>query len=86
MHKQVSWECQEEHSYLEETGFAEYNMAVSIFAHLWIKSTIASLELFSSGRNGEPVGKDPWGGWSLGGPLHHHLQHRHSMISQRRVT
>tara|TARA_B100000424_G_C22934872_1_gene497405 strand:+ start:101 stop:2431 length:2331 start_codon:yes stop_codon:yes gene_type:complete len=54
------------HSYLEETGFAEYNMAVSIFAFIFgISQLLLVWNIFSSGRNGEPVGKDPWGGWSL---------------------
>ena len=54
------------HSYLEETGFAEYNMAVSIFAFIFgLSQLILVWNLLSSGRRGEPVGKDPWGGWSL---------------------
>ena len=54
------------HSYLEETGFAEYNMAVSIFAFIFgLSQLLLVWNIFSSGRNGEPVGKDPWGGWSL---------------------
>ena len=54
------------HSYLEETGFAEYNMAVSIFAFIFgLSQLLLVWNIFASGRNGEPVGKDPWGGWSL---------------------
>ena len=54
------------HSYLEETGFAEYNMAVSIFAFIFgLSQLLLVWNIFSSGRKGEPVGKDPWGGWSL---------------------
>ena len=54
------------HSYTMESGFAEYNMAVSIFAFIFgISQLLLAWNIFQSKRNGEPAGKDPWGGWSL---------------------
>jgi heme/copper-type cytochrome/quinol oxidase subunit 1 len=41
-------------------------MAVSIFAFIFgLSQLLLVWNIFSSGRKGEPVGKDPWGGWSL---------------------
>ena len=54
------------HSYLEETGFASYNMAVSTFAFIFgLSQLILVWNIIYSARRGEKVGKDPWGGWSL---------------------
>jgi cytochrome c oxidase subunit 1 len=54
------------HSYTLESGFAEYNMVVSIFAFIFgLSQLILVWNLIHSSRNGEPAGKDPWGGWSL---------------------
>jgi len=54
------------HTYLEETGFAEYNMAVSTFAFIFgLSQLILVWNIIYSARRGEKVGKDPWGGWSL---------------------
>lgn len=41
-------------------------MAVSTFAFIFGLSQILLLwNIIYSSRRGEPVGKDPWGGWSL---------------------
>ena len=54
------------HSYTVESGFAEYNMAITIFAFIFGMSQLLLVwNIIYSGRNGEKVGKDPWGGWSL---------------------
>ena len=54
------------HSYTVESGFAEYNMAITIFAFIFgISQLLLVWNIIYSGRNGEKVGKDPWGGWSL---------------------
>jgi cytochrome c oxidase subunit 1 len=54
------------HSYTVESGFAEYNMAISIFAFIFgLSQLLLVWNIIYSGRNGEKVGKDPWGGWSL---------------------
>jgi heme/copper-type cytochrome/quinol oxidase subunit 1 len=54
------------HSYTLESGFAEYNMVVSIFAFIFgLSQLILVWNIIRSSRNGEPAGKDPWGGWSL---------------------
>jgi len=54
------------HTYTVESGFAEYNMAVSIFAFIFgLSQLLLVWNIIYSGKRGEPVGKDPWGGWSL---------------------
>ena len=54
------------HTYTIESGFAEYNMAVSTFAFIFgISQLLLVWNILYSARRGEPVGKDPWGGWSL---------------------
>tara|TARA_B100001142_G_scaffold203459_1_gene201888 strand:- start:2318 stop:4699 length:2382 start_codon:yes stop_codon:yes gene_type:complete len=54
------------HSYTVESGFAEYNMAITIFAFIFgLSQLLLVWNIIYSGRNGEKVGKDPWGGWSL---------------------
>ncbi|MGB0515729.1 MAG: cytochrome c oxidase subunit I, partial [Poseidonia sp.] len=54
------------HTYTIESGFAEYNMAVSTFAFIFgISQLLLVWNIIYSARRGEPVGKDPWGGWSL---------------------
>ena len=54
------------HSYTMESGFAEYNMVISIFAIIFgLSQLILVWNLIRSSRHGEPCGKDPWGGWSL---------------------
>ena len=54
------------HSYTVESGFAEYNMAVTIFAFIFgLSQLLLVWNIIYSGRNGEKAGKDPWGGWSL---------------------
>ena len=54
------------HTYTVESGFAEYNMAVSTFAFIFgISQLLLVWNILYSARRGEPVGKDPWGGWSL---------------------
>ena len=54
------------HTYTIESGFAEYNMAVSIFAFIFgLSQLLLVWNIIYSGKRGEPIGKDPWGGWSL---------------------
>ncbi len=54
------------HTYTIESGFAEYNMAVSTFAFIFgLSQLLLVWNIIYSARRGEPVGKDPWGGWSL---------------------
>jgi cytochrome c oxidase subunit 1 len=54
------------HTYTLESGFAEYNMAVTTFAFIFgISQLLLVWNIIYSSRRGEPVGKDPWGGWSL---------------------
>ena len=54
------------HSYTIESGFAEYNAAVSTFAFIFGLSQLLLLwNILYSARRGEEVGNDPWGGWSL---------------------
>jgi len=54
------------HSYTVESGFAEYNMAVSIFSLIFgLSQLLLVWNIIKSNRHGEPAGKDPWGGWSL---------------------
>ena len=54
------------HTYAADSGFAELNMAISIFAMIFgLSQLILVWNLIHSSKNGEKVGKDPWGGWSL---------------------
>jgi heme/copper-type cytochrome/quinol oxidase subunit 1 len=54
------------HTYAADSGFAELNMSISIFAMIFGLSQLILLwNLIYSSKNGEKVGKDPWGGWSL---------------------
>ena len=54
------------HSYTADSGFAELNMSISIFALIFGLSQLLLLwNLIYSSKNGEKIGKDPWGGWSL---------------------
>lgn len=54
------------HIYTVESGFAEYNMAVTVFAIIFgLSQILLLLNIIYSARKGEKVGKDPWGGWSL---------------------
>ena len=54
------------HTYTIESGFAEYNMAVSTFAFIFgISQILLVWNIIYSARRGEPVDNDPWGGWSL---------------------
>ena len=54
------------HSYTVESGFAEYNMAVSIFSFIFgLSQLLLVWNIIKSNRSGEPAGNDPWGGWSL---------------------
>ncbi len=54
------------HTYAVDSGFAEYNMTISIFAFIFGLSQLILLwNLIYSSRRGEKIGKDPWGGWSL---------------------
>ena len=54
------------HSYTVESGFAEYNMAITIFAFIFgLSQLLLVWNIIYSGKNGEKAGKDPWGGWSL---------------------
>jgi cytochrome c oxidase subunit 1 len=54
------------HSYTVESGFAEYNMAVSIFSFIFgISQLLLVWNIIKSNRSGEPAGNDPWKGWSL---------------------
>ena len=54
------------HTYAADSGFAEYNMTISIFAFIFGLSQIILLwNLIYSAKRGEKIGKDPWGGWSL---------------------
>ncbi len=54
------------HSYTMESGFAEYNVVISIFAIIFgLSQLILVWNLIRSTRHGEPAGNDPWGGWSL---------------------
>jgi len=54
------------HSYTIDSGFAEYNMAVSTFAFIFgLSQLLLVWNILYSARRGEKVGKDPWGGWSL---------------------
>ena len=54
------------HTYAADSGFAELNMAISIFAIIFgISQLILVWNIIRSVKKGEKVGKDPWGGWSL---------------------
>ncbi|MBT60630.1 MAG: hypothetical protein CMA63_03640 [Euryarchaeota archaeon] len=54
------------HSYTVESGFAEYNMAVSIFSFIFgLSQLLLVWNIIKSNRSGEPAGNDPWQGWSL---------------------
>jgi cytochrome c oxidase subunit 1 len=54
------------HSYTTESGFAEYNMAVSTFSFIFgLSQLLLVWNIIRSNRHGEPAGNDPWGGWSL---------------------
>tara|TARA_B100000459_G_scaffold147407_1_gene117044 strand:+ start:289 stop:2634 length:2346 start_codon:yes stop_codon:yes gene_type:complete len=54
------------HSYTVESGFAEYNMVVSIFSFIFgLSQLLLVWNIIKSNRSGEPAGNDPWGGWSL---------------------
>ena len=54
------------HSYTVESGFAEYNIAISIFSFIFgLSQLLLVWNIIKSNRHGEPAGKDPWGGWSL---------------------
>ena len=54
------------HSYTTESGFAEYNMAVSVFSFIFgLSQLLLVWNIIRSNRHGEPAGNDPWGGWSL---------------------
>jgi cytochrome c oxidase subunit 1 len=54
------------HTYAADSGFAEYNMTISIFAFIFgISQLILLWNIIYSAKRGEKIGKDPWGGWSL---------------------
>ncbi len=54
------------HTYAADSGFAELNMSISIFAIIFGLSQLILLwNIIRSVKKGEKVGKDPWGGWSL---------------------
>ena len=54
------------HTYMMETGFGEYNMAVTVFAFIFgLSQLILVWNLVASSRRGRVAGNDPWGGWSL---------------------
>ena len=54
------------HTYTIESGFAEYNAAVSTFAFIFgISQLLLVWNIIYSAKRGEKAGKDPWGGWSL---------------------
>ena len=54
------------HSYTVESGFAEYNMVVSIFSFIFgLSQLLLVWNIIKSNRSGEPASNDPWGGWSL---------------------
>ena len=54
------------HTYTIESGFAEYNAAVSTFAFIFgISQLLLVWNIIYSAKRGEKAGKDPWGGWSF---------------------
>ena len=54
------------HTYAADAGFAELNMTISTFAIIFgISQLLLVWNIIRSVKKGEPVGKDPWGGWSL---------------------
>ena len=72
------------HTYTIESGFAEYNMAVSTFAFIFgISQLLLVWNIIYSARRGEPVGKDRGAVGPLSGPPPHHRPRRPSMTSLR---
>ena len=54
------------HTYLAETGWAEYNMTITIFAIIFgLSQLIFVWNIIKSASKGDKVENDPWGGWSL---------------------
>tara|TARA_B110001452_G_scaffold264220_1_gene266882 strand:+ start:3822 stop:6131 length:2310 start_codon:yes stop_codon:yes gene_type:complete len=54
------------HTYAADSGFAELNMSISIFAIIFgLSQLILVWNIIRSVKKGQKVGKDPWGGWSL---------------------
>ena len=70
------------HTYMMETGFGEYNMAVTVFAFIFgLSQLILVWNLVASSRRGRVAGNDPWGGWSLEWSTSAPHPHPHSMRS-----
>ena len=54
------------HTYAADAGFAELNLAISTFAIIFgLSQLLLVWNIVRSVKKGQPVGKDPWGGWSL---------------------